>query len=222
MVCCNKCAVNAEYEENDVPALDEKNAKSPGKDVIDDASISLLALSCAVDSVDHSVQMVELKDTCEDSSLLNCTSNNNYNEQKIQIAEDIKEEVNDNAVTSYATDMMAVDVQENMIFEKEEVDIANGFSLVPESDVNLSNIASAQECGNHWSDNEDSGNSDDWKLHLSSDEEVNLKEECDGDIPQEKGGLGGEMLEVQGHIACVELQELRVASLGIQPRPSSQ
>ncbi|XP_071447418.1 uncharacterized protein [Hetaerina americana] len=73
---------------------------------------------------------------------------------------EIKKEVDDNPITSDSVDISNVDVQDDMVFVREEIDTASGCSVAHEKDVDLPMVASIQEDDSHWSGSDVGGNLD--------------------------------------------------------------
>ncbi|XP_071447417.1 zinc finger protein 492-like [Hetaerina americana] len=172
-------------EESVVLSCDNKDAEIPGQDLVDDTSDQVWALSNSVDSVDNLVRTttVEVENT---------------NTVGTRIVGGIKKELGDDTITTDAIDKMAVDVRDDMISVKEQIDTASECSVVQEIDTVSSIVTSIQEGGICWSDNEDSGNLDHSEdLCLSFNEEVDIKEEPDANLPLEKGYLGGGVSQLQ-------------------------
>ncbi|XP_071455149.1 zinc finger protein 722-like [Hetaerina americana] len=128
---------------------------------------------------------------------------------------DFKKKIDDKA--SDTVESIAVDVQDNMIIVKEEVDTASWCSG---KDVVFPIITSMQEGGSHWSGNDEAGNLDplpDGQLSLSFHEEVDIKEEYDVAIPVEQGCMGANLSQAQrdvleGHVMDlhpVKMEEIR-------------
>ncbi|XP_071445678.1 zinc finger protein 431-like isoform X2 [Hetaerina americana] len=110
----------------------------------------------------------------------------------------IKKECCDETIVSDAVDRTAVDVRDDMIVVKEEVDTASECSESLGRDIDSLMVASMQEGCSHWSDSEEVGNMDYAQDGpLSFNKEVDIKEECGDEIPEEEGCLGGEVLQGQ-------------------------
>ncbi|XP_071440492.1 zinc finger protein OZF-like [Hetaerina americana] len=113
---------------------------------------------------------------------------------------EIKKEIDDYTIVRGTVDSSAVDVRDDMINVKEEVDIASGCSASLARDIDWSMVSSMQEGCSHWSDSEEAENLDYSKyveIHFSSDVEVDNKEQCDAGMAQDEGGLRGEVLQAQ-------------------------
>ncbi|XP_071445673.1 uncharacterized protein [Hetaerina americana] len=118
--------------------------------------------------------------------------------------EELKEEFGVATIASEAVDRRRdVDVRDDddMAVVKEEIDAASGIlPVAPGKDVDSTMVASMQDNCSHWSGGEEAGNlgpSVDGQLPLSFNEEVDIKEDCDDDIPQEEGCLGADQSEEQ-------------------------
>ncbi|XP_071447439.1 zinc finger protein 260-like [Hetaerina americana] len=111
-----------------------------------------------------------------------------------------RKEIGHDAFVSDNVDSTAAEVQDDMIHVKEEIDSDCERSCAPEKDIDLPMVKSMQESDSQWNGNDEAGNYDplgDRKLHLSFNEEVDIKEECDVDIPQIEGCLGVDLLQEQ-------------------------
>ncbi|XP_071455152.1 zinc finger protein 816-like isoform X2 [Hetaerina americana] len=118
----------------------------------------------------------------------------------IKFGSEIKREINDNAIASDTFDSSAVDLQDDMIIVKEEIDTASGFSVAQKKVVDIPMIASMQGVDSHWSNNDEAGNLDlleDGESHLSFNEEVDIKNEFDNEISQEGGCLQADLSQEQ-------------------------
>ncbi|XP_071449266.1 zinc finger protein 845-like [Hetaerina americana] len=101
----------------------------------------------------------------------------------------IKKEFGDDGIPSDAIDGTSLDVRDDMIVVKEEVDAVSRCSADLKINTGSSMVTSMQKGETHWSDNEDSGNSGpvDGEFCPSFNVDVEIKEECDVDIPLEGG-----------------------------------
>ncbi|XP_071449491.1 uncharacterized protein [Hetaerina americana] len=192
-------------EESDVPYHDNKGAESPGKEFVEGTLSKVWVLSRTTESVDPSVQtaMVQMENSDAAGNRLNFMPDNNYNEVKIEFPSEVKKEIDDDTIASDTVDSSTVDVGDDMIIVKEEIDAVSGYSSSPVRDINSSMVPSMQEGCSHWSDNEEVGNVEslrDEELCLSNNVDVEIKE-GDIDIPQEKGSLEEDSLHWQdgGH-----------------------
>ncbi|XP_071447464.1 uncharacterized protein [Hetaerina americana] len=94
----------------------------------------------------------------------------------------------------------AVNVRDDFLIVKEEAETFSGCSFAPEKDVELPMVASIQESENHWCSNVEAKNLDpleDGDVSLFINEEVDFKEDCHFDIPQEDKFLGTNLLQEQ-------------------------
>ncbi|XP_071445635.1 zinc finger protein 492-like [Hetaerina americana] len=108
----------------------------------------------------------------------------------------IKKECCNDPIASDAVDRTAVDVRDDMIVVKEEVDTASECSASLGRDIDSSLVPSMQEGCSHWSDSEEVGNMDRSEDGLLSfNVEVDIKEECQDDISQEEQRLGADPLQ---------------------------
>ncbi|XP_071455282.1 uncharacterized protein, partial [Hetaerina americana] len=181
--------------QEEVSDLLTQDNKSPGEHIVDGTSDKVWALSSTVESVVQSVgtASVEMKNPYSPSHGVNLMAVNNCNEVNIQFPGEIKKEIEDETIASDAVDGSAVDVRDDMIVVKEEIDTTSGCYVAPEIDTGSSMVTSMHEGDNHWSDNEDSshlGPPEDGQLPFSFNEEVDIKEELDVDVPREEGCLG--------------------------------
>ncbi|XP_071449250.1 uncharacterized protein [Hetaerina americana] len=193
-----KCLMtNREEEENDVPSHDNKGVDRTGEELVDGTSGKLWAYSSPVE--DHSVQKaaVQMEDTHSAGIPVNWMACNNNCGVEIQFPGGIKKEFDDDITASEAIDRRAADVQDQMIFVKEEVDAASGCSAAVEI---YTGSGAMWQGDSHCSNNEDSGKLErleDKDLCLPFNVDVEIKEECDVDINQDGGGLGGDVSQVQ-------------------------
>ncbi|XP_071445652.1 uncharacterized protein [Hetaerina americana] len=122
---------------------------------------------------------------------------NDCNEVNIEFPGEIKKEIEDETIASNAVDGSEVDVQDDMIIVKEEIDTTSGCSVHLKIDTG----SSMQEGDSHWLDNEDSSHldpSENAEINIPPEEEIDIKEDCDADIPQVEVRLRGKMLQEQG------------------------
>ncbi|XP_071442164.1 zinc finger protein 250-like [Hetaerina americana] len=184
---------NREEEESDVPSHGNKGVERPGEELVEGTSGKVWACSRPVERA-----TVEMEDTYSAGSRVNWMVDNNRNGVEIQCSGGIKKDVGDDTNASDAIDNRAVDVQDDMIIVKEEVDTdaASGCCASMEKDIDWSIAPSMQEGDSHCSDIEDSGNldhSEDGELRLPYNVEVDIKEESEVDIPEGDGSLSGHM-----------------------------
>ncbi|XP_071452269.1 uncharacterized protein [Hetaerina americana] len=102
----------------------------------------------------------------------------------------------------------ALNVQDDLIIVKEEAETSSGCSVAPEKDIKLPMNALIQEDENNWCSNVEAKNLDpleDKRVLLSFNEEVDIKEDCSFDIPQEDKGLGMNLLQEQGRCSTAEV-----------------
>ncbi|XP_071442228.1 zinc finger protein 271-like [Hetaerina americana] len=180
-------------EESDVTSHGNKGVERPGEELVEGTSGKVWACSSPVERA-----TVEMEDTYSAGSRVNWMADNNWNGVEIQCSGGIKKDVGDDTNASDAIDNRAVDVQDDMIIVKEEVDTdaASGCCAAMEKDIDWSIAPSMQEGDSHCSDIEDSGNldhSEDRELRLPYNEEVDIKEESDVDIPEGNGSLACHM-----------------------------
>ncbi|XP_071445614.1 zinc finger protein 25-like [Hetaerina americana] len=142
---------NRQEEMSDVLTQDNKN---PGEHMVDGTSDKVWALSSTVESAVHTVgtASAEMKNPYSPVHGMNFMAVNNCNEVNIQLPGEIKKEIEDETLASDAVDGSEVDVQDDMIIVKEEIDTTSGCP-VP---LKISTDSSIQEGDSHWSDNEDS------------------------------------------------------------------
>ncbi|XP_071447421.1 uncharacterized protein [Hetaerina americana] len=108
----------------------------------------------------------------------------------------IKKEIDDDPIPSETFDSNAVDVQDDMIFVKGEIDTASGCYVAPEKQVDMPMVTSMQVGDSHWSGNDEAENLDhiqDDKLCSSFNEEVIIKKEWIIDNHQEEGCIGSDL-----------------------------
>ncbi|XP_071447416.1 zinc finger protein-like [Hetaerina americana] len=194
---------NREEEVSDVLRHDNKGVEKPGEDLVDGTSDRVWALSSAVESVEYSVRaaMVETDDSYRGGARVNWMAENNCRPVEIQFPGGIKREIDDDTITSDAIDMRVANVRDDMVVVKKEIDTASGCSGSLGGDIDSSMVPSMQEAGSHQLDNEKAGNLDrlgDDEFIPSLNVDVEIKEECDVDIPQGEGVLQGKVLEGQG------------------------
>ncbi|XP_071447148.1 uncharacterized protein [Hetaerina americana] len=94
----------------------------------------------------------------------------------------------------------AVNVRDDFLIVKEEAETFSGCSFAPEKDVELPMVASIQESENHWCSNVEAKNLDPLKdrdVSLSFNKEVDIKEDCHFDIPQDPLEDGGNIRKAQ-------------------------
>ncbi|XP_071447415.1 uncharacterized protein [Hetaerina americana] len=201
---CNPAAkyliINREEEKGDVLRHDNKGVGSPGEDLVDGTSTKVWALSSAVDNSVRTAT-VEMDGTYSVDSRVNWMAENNCSAVDIQFPGGIKREIDDDAVGSDDIERTAVGVGEDMTVVKQEIDAAGGCTASPGRDIDSSVVPSMQEGGSHWSGNDEAGNldrSEDEDSCLPINLDVEIKEECDADEPQEVGGLGKEVSQLRG------------------------
>ncbi|XP_071452273.1 uncharacterized protein [Hetaerina americana] len=99
----------------------------------------------------------------------------------------------------------ALNVRDDLIIVKEEAETSSGCSVAPEKDIKLPMNALIQEDENNWCSNVEAKNLDPLKdkgVSLSFNEEVDIKEDCSFDIPQEDKCLGMNLLQEQVLVSC--------------------
>ncbi|XP_071441209.1 zinc finger protein 723-like [Hetaerina americana] len=109
---------------------------------------------------------------------------------------EIQKEFSGDRIVSDAIDKRDVDVLDDKIRVKVEIDAGSGCSTSPVRDID----ASMREGCSNTSDNVEAGNLDqsqDDELRLSFNEELVIKEEWHIDVPQEEGCLGGDESQLQ-------------------------
>ncbi|XP_071447409.1 zinc finger protein 708-like [Hetaerina americana] len=190
--------INREEEESDVLSHGNKDAERPGDKVVDSPSSKVWEFNCPVEAVDQSVgtATVGAKDTYSADMRVDWMAENNYNAVEIQFPDGIKKECGDDVIISDAIDNKAVDFQDEMITVKEEVETASECSATKEKDTD----SSMRDGESYWSHNEYSGtldHSEERELQLSFNEEVDIKEEYDVEIPPEERGLEDDMSQAQ-------------------------
>ncbi|XP_071445684.1 zinc finger protein OZF-like [Hetaerina americana] len=166
--------------------------------MVDGTSDKVWSSSSTVESAVHSVgtASVEMKNPYSPVHGMNFMAVNNCNEVNIQLPGEIKKEIEDVTIASDAVDSSEVDVQDDMIIVKEEIDTTSGCSVPLKIDTG----SSVHEDDSHWLDNEDSSHLDPLEyaeIYMPPEEEVHIKEDCDADIPQMEVRLGGNMLQEQ-------------------------
>ncbi|XP_071454432.1 uncharacterized protein [Hetaerina americana] len=177
--------------------------------MVDGTSDKVWALSSTVESAVHSVgtASVEMKNPYSPVHGMNFMAMNDCNEVNIQLPGEIKIEHEDETIASDAVDSSEVDVQDDMIIVKEEIDITSGCPVPLKIDTG----SSLQEGDNHWLENEDSSHldpSENAEINIPLEEEIDIKEDCDADIPQVEVRLGGKMLQEQDHVMHVHLDKV--------------
>ncbi|XP_071455855.1 uncharacterized protein [Hetaerina americana] len=173
---------NRQEEVSDVLTQDNK---SPGEHMVDGLSHKVWALGSTVESAVHSVgtASVEMKNPYSPVHGMNFMAINDCNEVNIQFPGEIKKEIEDETIASDAVDGSEVDMQDDMIIIKEEFDTSSGCPVPLKIDAG----SSIQEGDNHWSENEDTSHLDpleNAEINISPEEEVDIKDDCDADIPQ--------------------------------------
>ncbi|XP_071442240.1 uncharacterized protein [Hetaerina americana] len=186
---------NRQEEVSDVLTQDNNN---PREHMVDGTSDKVWSSSSTVESAVHSVgtASVEMKNPYSPVHGMNFMAVNNCNEVNIQLPGEIKKEIEDVTIASDAVDSSEVDVQDDMIIVKEEIDTTSGCSVPLKIDTG----SSVHEDDSHWLDNEDSSHLDPLEyaeIYMPPEEEVHIKEDCDADIPQMEVRLGGNMLQEQ-------------------------
>ncbi|XP_071449251.1 uncharacterized protein [Hetaerina americana] len=185
---------NREEEESDVPSHDNKGADRTGDELVDGTSGKVWAYSSPAE--DHSVQKaaVQMEDTHSTGIPVNWMACNNNCGVEIQFPGGIKKELGDDGITNDTIDRRAVDVQDDMIIVKEEVATVSGCSAALDIDTGSTIVPSIQKGESQWSGNLDSGNLGpvDGEFCPSFNVDVEIKEECDVDIPLEGGGPRGD------------------------------
>ncbi|XP_071445609.1 uncharacterized protein [Hetaerina americana] len=166
--------------------------------MVDGTSDKVWASSSTVESAVHSVgtASVEMKNPYSPVHGMHFMAMNDCNEVNIEFPCEIKEEIEDETIASNAVDGSEVDVQDDMIIVKEEIDTTSGCSVPLKIDTG----SSMHEGDNHWSENEDSShldNLEDAEISMPSEEEVNIKEDFDTEIPQMEVRLEWEVLQEQ-------------------------
>ncbi|XP_071442202.1 zinc finger protein 431-like [Hetaerina americana] len=189
---------NREEEESDVTSHGNKGVERPGEESVEGTSGKVWACSSPVERA-----TVEMEDTYSAGSRVNWMADNDWNGVEIQCPGGIKKDLGDATIASDAIDNRAVDVRDDMIVVKKEVYTALRGFAAPEKDINRSIVPLTQEGDCHWSDIEVSGNldhSEDRELRLTFNEEVDIKEESDIDIPREEGDMAGDILQDDGQV----------------------
>ncbi|XP_071439505.1 uncharacterized protein [Hetaerina americana] len=113
---------------------------------------------------------------------------------------EIKKDIDDDTIINDAVDSSAVDVRDDMIIVKMEVDASSGFSASSINDIGSSMVPSMQEGCSLSSDNKEEvslANPQVDESHLSFNEEVIIKVERDVDDPQKEGCMVGDVLKLQ-------------------------
>ncbi|XP_071454428.1 uncharacterized protein [Hetaerina americana] len=142
---------NRQEEVSDVLTQDNNN---PREHMVDGTSDKVWASSSTVESAVHSVgtASVEMKNPYSPVHGMHFMAMNDCNEVNIEFPCEIKEEIEDETIASNAVDGSEVDVQDDMIIVKEEIDTTSGCSVPLKIDTG----SSMHEGDNHWSENEDS------------------------------------------------------------------
>ncbi|XP_071449867.1 uncharacterized protein [Hetaerina americana] len=128
----------------------------------------------------------------------NPTATKDWMSSREELGSEMKTEMDDKAIDSDAVDSNTVDVQDDMIYVKEENDTASDCSVAAKKEVDLPMFTSMLGGDRHWSGNDEARNLDppnDGEIHLFLNEEVDIKEECNADIPHEGGCLGVNLLQ---------------------------
>ncbi|XP_071445624.1 zinc finger protein 227-like [Hetaerina americana] len=192
-----------EFYDSEVLSHDNNSEKREGN-IMHGASISVWASSGPAVSVEHSLRTatVEAAESYTEAPRRNWMADNKYEKVDIQLPGQIKKEIDEDGTASDAVDSSAVDVQNDMILVKEEVDTDSGCAVAPEKELELPMVTSMRKGDSHWSSDDEAGNLDpteDGQLGLSFNEEVDIKEESDVDIP-EVGYPGTDLLQEQRNI----------------------
>ncbi|XP_071450686.1 zinc finger protein 431-like [Hetaerina americana] len=117
-----------------------------------------------------------------------------------EFSSEIKKSIDEDRIASDTVDSSAVDIRDDKIVVKVEVDTTSPCTVAPEKNVDDPMVASMQGVDCHWSSDDEAGNLDpleDGELRLSFNEEVNIKDECYIDISQEEGCLQADLSQKQ-------------------------